>query len=508
MSSERFERDKDSTGPGPGSYEIPAALDDHGAVILAGCERFQDAVPDSPAKFYVYEDAGKVPSVPLASKPIRKGLALLTAKENRCPNSSTKEIKKDLSKGTPRAQLSEDAATKQEQASCADAALQTEDHCWPPSVDDVIQGWRRQFAEYTQRTARHFEVLIKAQDNVEERADQQAELFRADLAAAAKREASLRQELHEAKASSVELAELRGRLFTAEEAMKQALERNEALSIKAHRAEELDEVLHCKSAQMAELEKASATLQNEANSWKVRATAAEHQIAVLRHQEEELQTLAKMTEEQGCRNKELLTTIQAFRKDVDLLKAENRQLREAEAAQEEDRNRDLEKQAEVSGHTNHKQKIHYMQKLKKLLLEARADVKKAQQKAALLEAHRPDQGFVSFTPRSERPSSASPLTRTASTPSLGGTRGRRQTFGGDRANVTVEEALRRCQIKERELEGLRTDYEHLLALLGRAAQTESAQGKAFAEALLSHLRATTVSSPISGTINDEATESA
>lgn len=565
MSSERFEKDKEG-GVGPGSYDLPPALDDHGAVILQGTERFQDVIPETPAHFYIYDDADKAKSQ--VGKPGRKG-GPLTAKENRMPLGT---VTQDIVKGScetmeleqlrrrlateERARLQAEESTRelatvklavenahtallakeqnikelQRQLEEANAATQE----IMASDLEHLEGLRTRWEAQCAKTTKHIAVLIEAQDSAESYIDKQdSELARRGAAhteavekqatlkakllkiEAKRAEASdlrakaeealrgtsqgLRQKSEEARGLGLQVAELNGRLFVAEQAQSSTLNRAKAAeereSILLEDASRLqgevvaafaarqgsEEALTIKQAKIEELQKDLCGLQREATCWQKRCEAAEAAVALHQSQEEELADLKKTNEEQAGQSRELMSTIQVFRRDLETLQAENHRLQDAEASREEDFERDMSRKAELTGHANHRQKIHYMKKLKDTNLELRAELKKAHQRQAQLEIQIHQLRSESLAPI--MPCRSATICQSPRQGALSNA-ARRQTVGGTaadapsprkaEASLTTEEACRRYHFKDRELERLRTDYQHLLELLTRASLVSSA----------------------------------
>jgi len=334
-------------------------------------------------------------------------------------------------------------------------------------------------------------------------------------------------------------ANLAGRLAVREAALKAAVEQQEQETAARLQAEsevarsaaegaDLRRALEEQAAVQTDLEarvEAGAAeaqgLQHELSLWRQRAETAEAECAVNRRRDEELATLERECEEQRRQNRELHDTVRAFRMDLEALKAENHSLREAEQSLRDSLERGMHQQAQLAGHANTNQKIRYTMKLKEENIQLRAELKKAQQRSALIDAGRRDNALLgalstagcvvssssvatAVTPpvlsgaaevrartpsRSQggaaamrsprRPVSATAatgrrtvVTRTGSVAPVGGSAAAAASAEAD-ARASVAEVTRRCQIMERAAERVSVDYQHLLMLVQRAVNVSS-----------------------------------
>mmetsp|Transcript_5789 Transcript_5789/g.10857 ORF Transcript_5789/g.10857 Transcript_5789/m.10857 type:complete len:862 (-) Transcript_5789:249-2834(-) len=336
----------------------------------------------------------------------------------------------------------------------------------------------------------------------------QAELYEA-LAAAAEAEEAFKRKSVEAADFDQEKDELHRRIKVLEE---QKLEAAQAVASK-------DADLEQQARQVAEFK----NMAEEAKSEGLRT----------RRKTEDLEASQQDFEDQRRQNRELLDTMKAYQQDLQRLEAENLALREAEAVREASIDKEMERQALSAGHINHRQKIQHIIDLKKHNDSLRDDLAKAKRKMAQMQIASRGEYMSTVLAPSGRLSSSSggvdsargarditPMaTRRDITPTSarrpalvasfvnGAVRDRRSSWGGPGNSLpiessssqpfaevlSVEEAMRRCSIKERALERVSADYQHLMSLIDRVALSEgdAASGAASnegASAMLGRLR--------------------
>eukprot|EP00931_Biecheleriopsis_adriatica_P040265 TRINITY_DN23069_c0_g1_i1.p1 TRINITY_DN23069_c0_g1~~TRINITY_DN23069_c0_g1_i1.p1 ORF type:complete len:904 (-),score=282.95 TRINITY_DN23069_c0_g1_i1:45-2708(-) len=358
-------------------------------------------------------------------------------------------------------------------------------------------------AQLASQTAR--EALQRELSGVAE----QAQAREAELSAEAER---LQAELYETLAMRAE-AEEAVRVKAAELARlcqeKDALEcRNECLLAEKQEADGAAELARKRASDL----EAQAT---EVKSLRALAAEAESAKAQAHRHSEEVRELGKECEEQRRQNRELLQSMQAYQKDLQRLEAENRALRDLEEKRDAIYGEMMDRQAESASHTNHRQKIQHIKSIKEDNQLLRNELKKARQRIAQLEiassgdvvsrvlasvGRTPTHGGCGGTPTggSKGTPTNATLRRSSTSGTLPGTQAGRppalrrassQTAIGQAAEsqntprtteapLTLDEALRRCALKERAFERLSDDYQHLCVLLERAASSTCEEGPA------------------------------
>lgn len=299
-------------------------------------------------------------------------------------------------------------------------------------------------------------------------------------------------------------AEMKGKIYTMEESQQankfalEAMERRlhgaehqaqiretefaaEVERLKAERFEalagrlEIEEALKKKNLEVDVLSKGIEDLKLEqlevSNAFEIKVaqqqellSEAQSECARLRSLEQDFKILEADNEDKQRQNRELLQSLQVFQADLKHLEADNRALRDAEALNAQSLDREMDLNAQNSGHKNHKQKIHYMLNLKEENMALRADLKKARQQLAQIDVNavsasrnNASQRRASLTPPGK------PLNPTCHSSLVG--------LGASVSEQArrLEEAIRQCNLKDRSIERLSMDYQHLLTLVDRAA---------------------------------------
>eukprot|EP00441_Pelagodinium_beii_P017992 CAMPEP_0197656420 /NCGR_PEP_ID=MMETSP1338-20131121/41788_1 /TAXON_ID=43686 ORGANISM="Pelagodinium beii, Strain RCC1491" /NCGR_SAMPLE_ID=MMETSP1338 /ASSEMBLY_ACC=CAM_ASM_000754 /LENGTH=819 /DNA_ID=CAMNT_0043232413 /DNA_START=91 /DNA_END=2550 /DNA_ORIENTATION=- len=209
----------------------------------------------------------------------------------------------------------------------------------------------------------------------------------------------------------------------------------------------------------------------EVEALKALAAESESHKARAQQNEKDLEALGKECEEQQRQNRELLESMQALQKDFSRLEAENRTLRAGEEQRESAYEREMGRHAQITGHTNQRQKIQHLLQLKEEAVALKAELKKARHRIAQLEIAEVS-AKVTTASTSRRLSSGSVQTTpmSARKPPLAA---RRASCGGT-GTVQREsaDAARHHALKEHAYERLLTEHKHLVNLLERATMCE------------------------------------
>lgn len=233
----------------------------------------------------------------------------------------------------------------------------------------------------------------------------------------------------------------------------------------------------------AQIEDNLAAVRTVALQWRTRAVGHESDEPRLQRQDAELNRLEEELQALIGEKQEMVLSLQQLQRELQISQAENKHLRDREAAYEEDVLRISERSAELGGHSNHKQKIKHLQAVKEENQSLRQDLKRCQQHASHLEAQlrtanffdacAPEAGtkcarttgskLQSTTPRcvSKTPSRDKPGARDlfrASSPDM-----RQESRQRDRA-----EAARAAKVQQRAVERASSEYQHLALLIEHA----------------------------------------
>lgn len=222
----------------------------------------------------------------------------------------------------------------------------------------------------------------------------------------------------------------------------------------------------------------------------VAAMAAAKAAEAAHEREERTREDAKILEQQFAalsgQNRELLSSVEVLQSDYESMQAQVRCAMESEDMVQRELDRGRDSTARAAGHSNHRQKIQYMLNLKEESIALRGDLRKAQQRLAVMEQCQRSEagGRLSLRPHS-----------------------RASLTGDAKLDAAAQERLRIQQRQERELERLATEYKHLCALVRRAAAHDEGHSD---EPLFAWLRGqqTSVSAGLNSTAVEGGTDSA
>eukprot|EP00933_Yihiella_yeosuensis_P060592 TRINITY_DN63340_c0_g1_i1.p1 TRINITY_DN63340_c0_g1~~TRINITY_DN63340_c0_g1_i1.p1 ORF type:complete len:855 (+),score=263.82 TRINITY_DN63340_c0_g1_i1:60-2624(+) len=352
--------------------------------------------------------------------------------------------------------------------------------------EELEQQLRQNEQQAQQMTESHAADLKKKVLEVREASETQKQEFEKKLSevleAADKDKAKIDSQSKEAvKAAEQQIVELQTRA-------KEAQSRQSELSVQIERLQaekfeslalrvELEEAVKGKDMELADKDQELSELSQELKQQEKEVAEAKSMVDRLQRQSEDLKALEKDCEEQREQNVELMESIQAYQKDLKELEIDNQALREAEAERDGNLDREMGRQAQNNGHNNHKQKIQYLKQLKEENLSLREELKKAKQTITKMDVnsrgeivsnavsttrnHRSSTGGADACPEA-KPVRRSSLTSQVYYPSRTG------SSSAEGSNYTTEEAMRRINLKERELERVKADYHHLRSLVERA----------------------------------------
>jgi len=243
-------------------------------------------------------------------------------------------------------------------------------------------------------------------------------------------------------AAEQQIAELKGRLFTAEQACELGVTSQKQLEAQLEASQQAD------SAKIAELESRLSQQTDASASMESRAKSAEEDATKLEGECESLR----------MQSRELLATVEAFRHDLELAKSELRSVQEAEEMLLCELNSTKQSAAKMGGHANHRQKIQYTINIKNENVSLRGELMKARQRIAQLEVGRHNDVGV-----------AADSATGASSTQVGGGRAPRRTGSTGSDENSNSPNLRSQRMMERALDTARAEYQHLRALVDRAA---------------------------------------
>lgn len=140
------------------------------------------------------------------------------------------------------------------------------------------------------------------------------------------------------------------------------------------------------SAEDAEAEIAMwAQVRSAALQWRGGALRQQREAEQLERQADELDRLDSEAEELRLQNRELVSSLKQVQQELQAALAEMKRLQEREDAYENDLMKASERTAELAGHSNHKQKIHYLASVKAENAALKQELKKAKQSLVQLE---------------------------------------------------------------------------------------------------------------------------
>jgi len=266
-------------------------------------------------------------------------------------------------------------------------------------------------------------------------------------------------------------------------------------------------------------EQKAKALKLDVEQWRQKFECASLESERGERQGQELIKLREENQEQLRVMKQTSCTMQQMRQENEELKGSNAMLDERLSMAEGELGRSLDEKARLAGHTNSKQKIQYMMKVKEDHEKLKKEHKELQQKlirmdimpnggaglfekflsgwgaefaAARQEPQTPGPGLASRTPR--RHPSATPATTPGMTPGArtparprSARSGRSDGVAAMRERLGVEDYQARCELQEMALERIRIEFHHFLCLVQRATNGKSSNACSM-ESLLEHLR--------------------
>jgi len=122
-----------------------------------------------------------------------------------------------------------------------------------------------------------------------------------------------------------------------------------------------------------------------AKQWREAARCQERDAGMVERQAEELERLDGEAEGVRSENAQLLSSVQQLQQELQSSLAEMRRLQELEETYEVDVLKVSDRNAELAGHTNHKQKIQYLNTMKAENQTLRDEVRRAKQQATQME---------------------------------------------------------------------------------------------------------------------------
>lgn len=212
-----------------------------------------------------------------------------------------------------------------------------------------------------------------------------------------------------------------------------------------------------RQANAAAQEESWTRLRQLAVHWRSAAADSGRDAERLARDDHELARLDEENQHLCMQNKEILLSLQAHQQDLQFSLAENKRLSERENAYENDMRKLGDRNAELAGHNNHKQKIKHVAALKEDNDKMRQQLKSANQRAALLQSQLRAANFFEAT----KPTDPDSSKHTPSTP------GQRHT-GCQQPTQEGTEQLRHARAHRRASERAVNEYEHLFTLVQRA----------------------------------------
>jgi len=246
----------------------------------------------------------------------------------------------------------------------------------------------------------------------------------------------------------------------------------------AHLRWQLLSEAQARQAHAAAQEESWTRLRQLAIHWRSAAADSGRDAERLARDDHELARLDEENQHLCTQNKEILLSLQAHQQDLQFALAEHKRLTERENAYENDMRKLGDRNAELAGHNNHKQKIKHVAALKEDNDKMRQQLKSANQRAAILQSQLRAANFFEATKQADPDSSK----HTPSTPS-------QRLTGGQQHTQEGAEQLRHARAHRRASERAVNEYEHLFALVQGALgvapgamQTEGAESKGRAPA--------------------------
>mmetsp|Transcript_108120 Transcript_108120/g.187658 ORF Transcript_108120/g.187658 Transcript_108120/m.187658 type:complete len:1584 (-) Transcript_108120:39-4790(-) len=240
---------------------------------------------------------------------------------------------------------------------------------------------------------------------------------------------------------------------------------------------------------------------------RIRALESSHAVQLAAWQQQQDKAHSGEVEEFREQCRELMETVNQFRQQQESLMMENKSLKENLSLFEDDLEKVSDRHAQLIGHVNPKQKIRYTLKLKDEKNELRSELNKTRSRLAQLECarrseslfealaslgygsvHGPVGGSPQPVPARRHQHSTPPrvvghglLSPEHSISSRTPRRNARSLRGGasvggesDTGDHRLYLSERQCQMQERTLERLTTDFQHIVALIEKAVVADEA----------------------------------
>lgn len=192
-----------------------------------------------------------------------------------------------------------------------------------------------------------------------------------------------------------------------------------------------------------------AQVRKAAHEWRKLAKGHEHDGDLLERQGEELTKYHEENEALVDQNRELMASLRNLQQDLQVSLVETKRLQDREASYERELERMSDRGAELNGHSNHKQKIKYLESLKDENNQLRQELKRAKQSAAQYEAQARASNFFESTGLAVEPVGARTPSRRGPSPHSGC-----MTPGRPSASVTQPMTPKRGDAYERERDPL------------------------------------------------------